>query len=299
MSGAFLLANPGGGRGRVARRLAELRALAARRGLEVHTSRDVADLLAQARGAVAAGAERLLVAGGDGTLHYGIQAVAERECALGMLPLGSGNDLAASFGVPSELGAALDLALDGPVRRIDAVRFGDRVFGGVAGVGFDSLVNKFANEEVKRLRGSLIYVYATLRVLAGFQPLRLRLRHDGGELDERAMFAAFANTRRYGGGMYIAPNARPDDGQIDVIVVRAISKLALLRVFPKVFAGKHLGHPALSELRTRRAEVALDRTIVAYGDGEPLVPVGETPVAVEAMPGALRVVAAPGATPGA
>ncbi|MGE5233190.1 MAG: diacylglycerol/lipid kinase family protein [Acidobacteriota bacterium] len=294
MGGAFLLANPGGGRGRVGRRLAELRALAARRGLEVHTSSDVADLLAQVRGAVVAGAERLLVAGGDGTLHYGIQAVAQKECALGMLPLGSGNDLAASFGVPSDLSAALDLALDGPVRRVDAARWGDRFFGGVAGVGFDSQVNKFANERVKRLRGSLIYVYATLRVLAGFQPPRLRVAHDGGVFDDRAMFAAFANTRRYGGGMYIAPNARPDDGLLDVIVVRAISKLALLRVFPKVFKGKHLAHPAVVELRTRRAEVSLDRTIVAYGDGEPLLPVGELPVPVEAVPGALHVIGGPG-----
>lgn len=285
-----LLVNPGGGRGRTGRHLERLRRLAAARGLELVVSADVAGLEAAGRRAAADGVERLLVAGGDGTLHHALQGLAHRGCALAILPLGSGNDLAAALGIPRDLAAAFELALAGAARPIDLGRVAGRFFAGVAGVGFDSEVNRYANR-IRRLRGPLIYVWAMLRTLRGFRAPTMRIEHDGGRFAGRAMFAAVANSGRYGGGMRIAPAARLDDGWLDLVIVREIPRRALLRVFPRVFRGGHVTHPAVELVRTRRLTLALDRPLTAYGDGEPLVEIGAEPVVFEVAPAALRVVA--------
>ena len=286
-----VLANPGGGRGRVGRHRRDVEAVARRLDAPLHFSRDTADLTAEARRAVTDGVERLLVAGGDGTLHYAIHGLAGSETALAALPLGSGNDLAGALGVPKDLAGATALAASGALRRIDLARCGPRLYGCVAGVGFDSEVNRYANERVRWLRGPLIYVWSVLQVLRTFRPVHLRAVHDAGVFEGRAMFAVVANAPRYGGNMRIAPAARLDDGLLDLVVVREVSKPQLLRVFPRVFGGRHVTHPAVVLERTRRVSLALDRETIAYGDGEPLVPIGSTPVEFEVLPAALRVVA--------
>jgi diacylglycerol kinase (ATP) len=287
---ARFLVNPGGGRGRAGRRLRDLRRLAKAAGAEVVLSRDVQHLCDEARRAAAEGVERLLVAGGDGTVHHAIRGLAGTDCALAILPLGSGNDLAASLGVPPSLEEAVALGVAGRIRRIDLAHFGDVPFGCVAGVGFDSEVNRYANS-LRRLRGPLIYVWAVLRVLPRFRPVRVRLAHDGGDFTGPAMFVACANAPRYGGGMRIAPEARIDDGMLDVVIVKALPRTKLLRVFPRVFSGTHTRFPEIEIVRTRRAAIALDRTLLAYGDGEPLVEVGERPVPIAVTADGLRVVA--------
>jgi diacylglycerol kinase (ATP) len=142
------------------------------------------------------------------------------------------------------------------------------------------------------MRGPLIYVWSVLRVLPGFRPPRARIVHDTGEFDGPIMFAAFANAPRYGGGMRIAPRARLDDGLLELVIVRALPRAKLLRVFPRVFSGTHTRFPEIEIVSTRGARIALDRPLVAHGDGEPLVEVGEQAVAIGLSPGGLRVVAA-------
>ena len=288
---ARFLVNPGGGRGRAGRHLRAIRELAARAGASVELSRDVEDLCARARRAAADGVERLVVAGGDGTVHHAIRGLEGGDCALAILPLGSGNDLATALGVPTALRAAAEVALHGAARRIDLGRFGGVPFGCVAGVGFDSEVNRYANS-LRRLRGPLIYVWSVLRILPRFQPLELRLSWEGGESSGPAMFVAFANAPQYGGGMRIAPQAQLDDGALDAVIVRCASRLRLLRIFPRVFSGAHVREPEVQIVRSRRFEVSLDRPLVAHGDGEPLVGVGERPVEVRVEPAALKVIAA-------
>jgi diacylglycerol kinase (ATP) len=293
MPDTVFLVNPGGGRGRTGGRLDQLRRLAGSAGAALEISRDVADLELLARQAVAGGARRLLVAGGDGTLHHALQALACAETALGILPLGSGNDLAGALGVPAQLEAAVELALTGSVRTIDLGAAGGRVFGGVAGLGFDSEVNRYANT-LRRLTGSLVYVWAVLRKLGGFRPPRVEIEFEGAAVPRFSgpvMFVALANSPRYGGGMRIAPAARLDDGRLDCVVVRAISRAALLRVFPAVFRGAHVHHPAVAVVRAAAATLRLTPALTSYGDGEPLVEVGERGVRFAIMPGALRVMA--------
>ena len=254
-------------------------------------SRSGPDIGVQARRAADDGVARLVVAGGDGTMHQAAQGLAGTACALGVVPLGTGNDLAGTLGVPSDLEAATRRALAGRVRALDLLRVGERVSVSYAGVGFDSEVTRFANEEVKRLRGPLVYLYAVLHTLATFRPPAMRVDHDGGSFSGRAMFAVVANLPRFGGGMRIAPEALPDDGWLDLVIVRELSRLRLLAVFPKVYRGTHVRHPAVQIVRTRRAEITLDREMTMYGGGEPMAtqPAGE-PYTIEVMPGALRVV---------
>ncbi|HVT60947.1 MAG TPA: diacylglycerol kinase family protein [Thermoanaerobaculia bacterium] len=285
----FLL-NPAAGRGAAAAHLHELRRFASRLGAGLVVSRSGADVTEQARRAAADGVERLLVAGGDGTMHQAAQGLAGSECALGVVPLGTGNDLAGTLGVPAKTSEAVERALAGGVRRIDLARVGETWCVGYAGVGFDSEVTRFANQ-VRRLRGPLVYVYAVLHTLATFKAPAIEVDYDGGRFTGRAMFVVAANLPRFGGGMRIAPAARIDDGLLDLVIVRELSRAALLAVFPKVYSGKHVGHPAVTLVRTRRARITLDRPMTMYGGGEPVTPMAAGEAAtVEVVPGALAVV---------
>jgi diacylglycerol kinase (ATP) len=289
--GIRFLVNPASGRGTGKAHLDRIRVLASRHGAGLVVSRKVGDLAAQARRAAEDGVERLLVAGGDGTMHHAAQGLAGSECALGVIPLGSGNDLAGTLEIPPDLDAAVARALKGDIRRIDLARVGETYCIGYAGVGFDSEVTRFANE-VKVLRGPLIYFYSVIHTLITFEPPRMKVVHDGGVFEGKVMFIVVNNLPRFGGGMRIAPEARIDDGLLDLVIVKEVAKPVLMSIFPKVYSGRHVGHPAVTIVRTRRAEITIDRPMTMYGGGEPVGPVeAGVPVTVEVVPGGLRVVA--------
>lgn len=285
-----LLVNPAAGRGAARDAIDRLRVLSSRAGAGLVITRRAGDLERQARKAAEDGVERLLVAGGDGTMHQAIQGLAGTPCALGAIPLGSGNDLAATLGAPRDLETAVRHALAGPLQWMDLIRAGESFSASYFGLGFDSEVTRVANR-VKRLRGPLLYPYAVIRTLATFEPPFLTITHDEGTFEGRVMFATVANIPRFGGGMRIAPMADLDDGLLDLVIVKATPKLTLLTVFPKVYGGRHVGHPAVTFARTRRVEITADRELEIYGGGEPVRPVaaGET-AAMEVVPGGLRVV---------
>jgi diacylglycerol kinase (ATP) len=285
----FLL-NPAAGRGAGAAHIHRLRILASRVGAGLVSSKSAEDLKEQARRAAADGVKRLIVAGGDGTMHHAVQGLVGTGCALGVVPLGSGNDLAGTLGIPPELEPAVERALTGPVRRIDLAKVGETWCVGYAGVGFDSEVTRFANQ-VKHLRGALIYIYAVIHTLATFQPPAMRVEHDQGVFEGKAMFAVAANLPRFGGGMRIAPEARIDDGLLDLVIVREIPRRTLLNVFPRVYLGRHVTHPAVAIVRTARVAITLDRDMWVYGGGEMVQPApAGVPVTIEVAPGALAVV---------
>ncbi len=279
---ARMLLNPAAGRGRGGRSLATVAAEARRHGIEVEVPSSPGALAACARRAADEGVERLLVGGGDGTWHQAARGLAGSGCALAPIALGTGNDLARELGFPLDAVAAIARAVESPVARMDLGRAGGGIFCGVAGSGFDSQCAEYA-KRVRRLRGPLVYVWSVIRVLAGFVPLQATLDHDGGRFSGEVMFISLANTRWFGGGMHIAPRADATDGLIDVVIVHRVSRLRLLAVFPRVYWGSHLTHPAVSTLRTSRARIAFDRPSMLYGDGEAVaevVPGSEaTPVA--------------------
>lgn len=285
------LVNPASGGGRARRRLPRLAARARDLAAAVEVSRGGEDLTARAARAVDEGIERLVVAGGDGSLHLVIQALAGTGCELAVLPSGRGNDLAQSLGIPLGFADALELALAGPARAIDLGRAGGRWFGCYGGAGFDSEVSRTADSHPRWWPDAATYVVAVVRTLVGFRPPRARVSWDGGSFEGEVMFVTACNAPFFGGGMKIAPAAEMADGELDLVIVRRVSKAALLRVFPRVYRGTHVLHPAIDIHRTRRATLALDPPGLLGCDGELVAELGAEPLVVESRPGALRVVA--------
>jgi len=282
-----LLLNPASGRGSASTRLAA--ALRSER-VEVIETADPSEMTAQARRAADEGLDRVLVGGGDGAVHYAIQGLAGSDCALGIVPVGSGNDLARALGIELDLDAALRRAVQGSPKAIDLGRIGDRVFAGVLGLGIDGDVCRIVQEQPAWVPGSAAYAYAVLRSLMGFRPPRLRVEYEDGAYEGRVLLAGLANSPFFGGGMRIAPGALLDDGWLDLVIVEQVSLPTLLRVFPRVYRGRHLSHPAVHCARVRRASLHADPPRTFYADGEPLMDSQDSPTPVEIWPAALRVV---------
>jgi diacylglycerol kinase (ATP) len=251
---------------------------------------DAAGAVRLARRAVADGYDAVVAVGGDGMLNAVLQAVAGTGMPLGLVPAGSGNDFARLLGITvHDPVAAADVVAAGHLRTVDAARVGDRWFAGVLSSGFDSNVNERANA-MRWPRGRSRYNIAILAELRVFEALPFTIVLDGESLQREAMLVAVGNGSSYGGGMQVCPGAVPDDGLLQVTILGRISKPEFLRVFPKVYKGTHIEHPAVTVHDAR--SVALQAPgAVAYADGER---VGPLPVQITCVPGALQVLV-PGA----
>ncbi|MEO3791859.1 YegS/Rv2252/BmrU family lipid kinase [Nonomuraea sp. B10E15] len=287
-----LLVNPAARGGRTLRLLEPVarRLRAGGAELSVIVGDDAGDALDRACTAVAERPDALVAFGGDGLVHLAVQAVAGTDVPLGIIPAGTGNDIAAALGVPcGNPVAAARTVLRMRARRVDAARVvagpADELFAGVMCCGFDSRVNERANR-LTWPPGMLRYVVAMVDELRSFRPIPFRVTLDEDEVIEReAMLVAVANTRSYGAGMRVSPDASPDDGLLDVVMLEAVPKAEFLRVFPSVYRGTHVAHRAVSIRRVRSVRLEAP-DVVAYADGER---VGPVPVHCEVRPGALRV----------
>lgn len=247
--------------------------------------RDGEHAVALARAAVASGVDGLVVAGGDGTFHLGLQAVAGTQTPIGLVPAGTGNDVARGLGLPlRDPDAAVDLVVAGRTRSADAARCGDRWFMTVLAAGFDAVVNERANQ-MAWPRGQMRYNIATVAELRTFRPLPYVLELDGVSHPLDAMLVAVGNGPSFGGGLRICEGADLDDGLLDVVVIRPVSRVELVRTYPKLFTGTHTTHPQYERHRVRRVTVAAPG-VVGYADGERL---GALPLTVECVPGAVKV----------
>lgn len=296
-----LVGNPTAGKGRAREHGTAAAALLSAEGHEVddRTGTSAADSLEQARDAVSSGADVLVVVGGDGMVHLGVNAVAGTGTALGVVACGTGNDIATSLGLPvHDLPAGVRTIVDGARRPIDAVRQlrpddePDRWFAGVLCGGFDAIVNERANRW-RWPRGRLRYDLAIARELPVFKPLPYELELDGEPWSTDAVLVAVGNGPRYGGGMQIAPDASYDDGLLDVVVVGPLSLLGLARAFPTIFRGEHVHNPAVTIRRARTVRLSTPG-ITAYADGERF---GPLPLTLEAVQGAVTVLVPPHLSP--
>jgi diacylglycerol kinase (ATP) len=246
----------------------------------------------RALGAIAQGLDVLAVVGGDGMVHLGVELAAETRTTLAIVAAGTGNDVARGLGLPvHDPVRAADLVTTGTPRTIDAVRHvdthgGRHWFVGVLGAGFDSVVNERANTWPWP-KGKMRYNLAILRELPLFKAIPYVVTIDGVRHETRAMLVVVGNGPSYGGGMRVLPDASFDDGLLDVLLLHEISTVEFLRVFPKVFKGAHVDHPAVEIIRGRSVTLEADR-IVAYADGERFAPL---PITVEVVPGAVTVLA--------
>jgi diacylglycerol kinase (ATP) len=291
-----MLTNPASGHGNAGHTAQRAIAQLQQRGIDVVeiVGADVEHARRLVDDALAAGTDALVVTGGDGIISVALQALALTDIPLGIIPAGTGNDHAREFGLPTNNPtAAANVVADGWLETIDLGRISDdsgaqKWFGTVMAAGFDSLVSDRTNR-MSWPHGRMRYNLAMLAELSRLRLLPFRLVLDGRDGTEEIRtdltLAAFGNTRSYGGGMKICPNADHGDGLLDVTMVHSESRTKLLRLFPTVYRGTHVD---LDVVTTERAKsVRVDSPgITAYADGEY---VGPLPVEVAAIPGALRI----------
>ncbi|MEV7542583.1 diacylglycerol kinase [Streptomyces sp. NPDC089915] len=288
-----LFVNPTAGRGRGAHAAQPAASALRDAGFSVRTvvGTDASDALARLRAAVREGTGAVIAVGGDGMVSLALQALAGTLVPLGVVAAGTGNDFARSLGLPVREPAragrlAAEALKEGRIREIDLGRVRDTWYGTVLCSGFDSRVNDRGNR-MRLPPGRFKYDLAILAELAAFRPRPYRITLDDGPVIEtEATLVAVGNGTSYGGGMRICADAEPDDGLFDVTVVGDCSRTTLLKVFPQVYRGTHLTHPAVTVHRA--AKVVLEAPeLTAYADGEPL---GPLPVTAECVPGALRLI---------
>jgi len=282
-----LLTNPTSGKGRGRRTAAIALPRLTEAGFDVQqlAGRDADEALDLARKAVADGVENLVVVGGDGMVHVAVQALACTGTNLGVIPAGTGNDVARYLGIPrADTQLAADVVVGSRVRTIDLARTSGTYFVTVLASGFDSKVNERANA-MSWPRGQSRYSLATLAELRVFEPLPYVIELDGVERRLDAMLVAVGNGESFGGGLRITHGASLDDGLLDVVIIGPMSKARLVRVYPMLFSGKHVGIPEYEHHRVRSVTVAAPG-ISAYADGERI---GALPLTVDVVPRALRV----------
>lgn len=284
-----IIYNPSAGRGRARRHIRAVREHLSKfdAHLEFAETHDADELVRVAAESSRGGFDRVVVCGGDGTVHLALREFDLERGVLGVIPLGSGDDFARVLEIPRGSAEACATIVNGVVREVDVALANGVRYVGVAGLGFDSEVAEFANQDVKFLRGSLVYLYSIFRVLPRFTPHRVRISSGRGWRDEEIMFAAIGNSRQYGGGIRITPDARIDDGQLDAVIVHKTSRFQLLKTLPRAYGGTHVKSEFVESVRSSEFHFESERSLAVYADGERVT---TTPVSFTIAPQRLRVV---------
>ncbi len=263
------------------------------------TEPSFAELNEAARKAIAKKPDAFIVVGGDGMVSLGVNLLAKTKVPLGIVPSGTGNDMARALGIPFDNTEAavetLVAALAAGPRTIDAglIRHvsesGEKKetwFACALSAGFDAVVNERANT-MTRPKGPSRYIIALVLELITLKPIEYALTLDGVVTTTKAALISIGNGVSLGGGMKITPDAKLDDGLLDVLVVQPLGRVAFMRIFPRVFKGEHVTDPRVSIYRAKRVAIA-SPGVAAFADGERL---GLLPIDVEVVPNALRVLA--------
>ena len=272
-----LFLNPAAGRGRAGKRAARIRELFGERNfpLEVHLSQHVGDLEDQVRACVDNGGKRIVVVGGDGSVHEATNGImrANGDATLGVIPSGTGNDFAKAAGITLDWEHATKLladriAADEPSRRVDVGKMNDRYFANGAGIGFDARVTRIARSYRIRI-GDLVYLFAIFRGMAeGIATPNMRITSDSDVRTGPITLANVASGPWIGGMFNLAPMARNDDGHFDLLVVDPVSRPRILTLLPKLMSGKHMGEKEITHETVTRVLIESDEPVDCHLDGE-------------------------------
>ncbi len=291
----LFLVNPKAGGGSAARRWPPLTRKFVEAGWRVNVAmgRDATEATAMIKDAVADGMDVVVVFGGDGTVRLAAKLLAGTECALGILPGGTGNGIAYSLGLPLDPGAAGRRLLKGKRQQVDvgvvrglASGVVDR-FINVGGAGFDARLSDGVAHAPPHLKGIPAYVFAAVRTIPTMSLQTVRVEADGHLLSAKALVVAAANGSCYGKGLYIAPDASVSDGLLDVCVVDEVSLIELASIVPLVFFGHHVGHPKVKYGKAKVVRVTAPAPVLAQADGDL---VGQTPVEFSLEPSSLWII---------
>jgi YegS/Rv2252/BmrU family lipid kinase len=283
-----VLVNPASAGGKSLRVLPKVEAELRRLGADYRVVRsDSGDHAKQLARAMAESGEVAVALGGDGLVGTLAGALSGSGATLAIVPSGRGNDFARVLEIPTDPAAAARLAYEGDPRAVDVGDVGGKSFVSIAGYGFYSDANRIANE-AKLVRGNLVYAYAALRAIAQWKMARFTVTVDGERHEMEGYSVAVANSKAFGGGMYMAPDAELDDGKLDVVMVSKSSKWRYVRGIPEAFKGTHVQRPTVHCLRGEVVEIDADRPVTVYADGDPLA---ELPATITVARRALNVIA--------
>ena len=291
-----LFLNPVAGRGRAGRTIPQVTRLLDSVGL-MHIlvkSESVGDLEARVLDAVSAGAKKVLVAGGDGSIHEVVNGILRsgRPVELGIIPIGTGNDFAKACSIPVDWKeATMELAgrlqSNTPARSIDAGRMNDRFFANGVGIGFDAKINRIARDIQWRI-GDLVYLVAVFKgIMGGVTTPHLTMKFSGQTVEGPITLANVCNGAWVGGMFHMAPMARNNDGELDLVITGAVSRLRIMTLLPKLMQGTHIDQPEITHSRITRCEITATAPVPSHLDGEvqPL----QTNFAIQILKGALRL----------
>lgn len=223
----------------------------------------------------------VIAVGGDGLAHLVLQHAVPAHLPFLVIPAGTGNDFVRTLGWSLEsIEPILDKALQSEPQAIDLGNVDSEWFGAILSTGFDSVVNEKANQ-LRWPKGPQRYNVAIALELTRFKPIEYEIVCDGNTIVTEAMLVAIGNGKSYGGGMNICPQAQLNDGLFDIVILEPVSKVEFLRVFPRVYSGSHLSHPAVKTMRAEK--VTINARAVAYADGERI---GPAPISAQCVKGA-------------
>lgn len=283
-----LIVNPSAGGGRAGRCLPEVQQRLTALGLAHHAefTRSLDHARALAKEAVAAG-ETAVAFGGDGLVGAVAGALSGSDGVLGVLPGGRGNDFVRMLGIPPTAVAACDVLHTGTVRKLDLGEVNALPYVGIASCGFDSVANRIANE-TRIVRGKLVYAYGLIRALVTWKPATFTIELDGGEPRVVTGYSvAAANSKFFGAGMMLAPDASLRDGQLEIVTIGDVSRLRFLLHAPRVARGTHVQLPNVDVVRGSQVTISASRPFTMYADGDPI---GDLPVTVRVRPGAVSAI---------
>jgi diacylglycerol kinase (ATP) len=291
-----LFLNPMAGRGRAGRSIRQVSAALDSLGLShvIVQSESVGNLEEKVFDAVSAGSKRIMVAGGDGSIHEAANGILRsgETVELGVIPIGTGNDFAKACSIPVRWEAAVQqlagrLQSNTPARPVDAGRMNDRYFANGAGIGFDAKVTQLARDIRWRI-GDLVYLVAVLKgMIDGVTTPHVVMQFSGQTVEGPITLANVSNGAWVGGMFHIAPMARNDDGELDLIIAGPVSRLRIIALLPKLMKGTHIEQPEISHSRLTRCTVTATAAVSSHLDGEvqPL----QTHFEIEVLKGALRL----------
>ena len=300
-TGVVFVVNPASANGSTGRRWPAIVERAAKAGLggETLLTTRPGEAAALAKRAVAGGARVLVAVGGDGTVHEVVNGLRGSEAAssveLAVLPPGTGVDFARKFGIPIDLDAAIDVAKDGATRLIDLGHArhvtadgadSEAYFANFAGAGMSGAIARRANASSKALGGRLSFFWATVAVFARWRSASVRVTVDEEERSQRMVEVLVTIGQYAAGGMWVTPGASPDDGLFDVLLIGDVTKADFIATFPKIYRGRHIGHPKIELLRGREVSVHTPAPLPIALDGEQP---GTTPATFTVVPKALRL----------
>jgi diacylglycerol kinase (ATP) len=292
----FVNSTAGGGRARVCLPRIQKLFESLRIDAQFVMTNSAGELESSAQNAILQGQQLLLAMGGDGTFQALANAAFGADVVLGIIPIGGGNDFAAALGLPSDPIKAAEAVLCGQPRLVDLLRVRTaegrmRLYAGGGGIGLDAEAARYARGAYRHLPGRLRYIASALRALAGYVPLEVRVEFPGSDLppfEAKSLLAAVLNSPTYGAGLRLAPDAAVDDGSLHVVLIENLSFLEVLALLPRLMGSGELRTSRVKRWRARRVRLMTDPPCLFHGDGEIL---GPTPVEIEVVPKAVRVLA--------